>query len=213
MSADTGATANDRQVGGCHYAVKKSAPQHWDIITNHGIDYLRGCATKYVSRARQKGGRQDLEKALHYLEKRVEVLSGKIPCGHNTFTVPLMTIIDWAEGASLTIQEMKICTQILSLNNEREAIAGVSDMIRSLYPDPKPEPEDRAGTPEDGGHHARASEHHAPERGVWAPSLLGTLMAGAGGAPSLLGTLIAGAGGHRDGGPPPTEEGRGGGGR
>ena len=58
---------NDKQVGGSHY---QSEYQHWDFVRLglHGR-YLEGCATKYVSRWRDKGGAQDLEKALHYVEK------------------------------------------------------------------------------------------------------------------------------------------------
>ena len=63
-------TANEKQVGGTHYA----APiQHWDYVqTVLGGRYLEGCATKYVSRWRKKGGEQDLEKASHYIEKLIE---------------------------------------------------------------------------------------------------------------------------------------------
>lgn len=62
--------ANERQVGGDHY---KGGYEHWDFALDAGLGYLLGCATKYVSRWRQKNGVQDLEKALHYLQKAVEV--------------------------------------------------------------------------------------------------------------------------------------------
>lgn len=65
-------SANSKQVGGSHYA-KGGEFQHWDLITNnYGPGYLIGCATKYLTRWREKGGRQDLEKALHYIEKLQE---------------------------------------------------------------------------------------------------------------------------------------------
>jgi hypothetical protein len=59
-------SVNDRQVGGAHY---RSELQHWDLIERHGVGYLEGCATKYVTRWRAKGGILDLEKADHYVEK------------------------------------------------------------------------------------------------------------------------------------------------
>ena len=37
------------------------------------IDYCRGNALKYISRAPMKGGKQDLEKAIKYLQWAVEV--------------------------------------------------------------------------------------------------------------------------------------------
>ncbi len=61
--------ANDRQVGGSHY---QSAMQHWDLISWYNIGYLEGCATKYVMRWKKKAGVQDIEKALHYIQKIME---------------------------------------------------------------------------------------------------------------------------------------------
>jgi len=75
------ATANDKQVGGLHY---RSELQHWDLIEENGIGYLEGCATKYVTRWRKKNGRQDLEKALHYTDKLIELTKAGLrgPRGH-----------------------------------------------------------------------------------------------------------------------------------
>lgn len=61
--------ANERQIGGSHYA---GGYQHWDFVREMGLDYLQGCATKYVARWRKKNGVEDLYKALHYTEKRAE---------------------------------------------------------------------------------------------------------------------------------------------
>lgn len=63
--------ANTVQVGGDHY--KKNAIQPWDYITSNQLGYLEGNIVKYVSRWKDKGGRQDLEKAKHYLDKLLEV--------------------------------------------------------------------------------------------------------------------------------------------
>lgn len=64
-------TANERQVDGTHY--KKLAVQPWDFIHGNGIGFLDGCAIKYLSRWRQKGGVADLRKAIHFIEKLIEV--------------------------------------------------------------------------------------------------------------------------------------------
>lgn len=61
--------ANDRQVGGDHY---KSEYQHWDFVPDVGVNYLLGTASKYVTRWRKKNGIQDLEKAIHYIDKFCE---------------------------------------------------------------------------------------------------------------------------------------------
>jgi hypothetical protein len=64
-------SANAVQVGGGHYQTK--AIQPWDYIVSNRLGYLEGNVVKYVSRWQDKGGRQDLEKARHYLDKLLEV--------------------------------------------------------------------------------------------------------------------------------------------
>lgn len=53
-----------------HY---RSEFMHWDYVQAAGLDYLRGNATKYVSRWRKKNGLEDLKKALHYANKWLEI--------------------------------------------------------------------------------------------------------------------------------------------
>lgn len=66
--------ANERQVGGTHYQTKsKSGQEHWDVVHDFDLDYFQGQITKYVMRWRFKGGITDLEKAMHYLEKYIEL--------------------------------------------------------------------------------------------------------------------------------------------
>jgi hypothetical protein len=63
--------ANDTQIGGDHY--KGTAIQPWDFIVQNRLGFLDGCIVKYITRARKKNGKQDYEKALHYLDKMIEV--------------------------------------------------------------------------------------------------------------------------------------------
>jgi len=67
--------ANDTQVGGDHY--KLHTHETWDVIIDWNLGFLDGNAVKYLSRWRQKGGIQDLMKARHYIDKLIEVESGK----------------------------------------------------------------------------------------------------------------------------------------
>lgn len=67
--------ANTRQVGGSHYRKKI---QHWDFAAATDMDYFQGQVTKYVSRWRDKNGIQDLEKAMHFLQKYIEVEKEKL---------------------------------------------------------------------------------------------------------------------------------------
>ena len=64
-------TANDLQIGGSHYGHQKTQP--WDIVHMWDLDFFEGNVIKYV--LRNKGDRvQDLRKAAHYLEKKLELL-------------------------------------------------------------------------------------------------------------------------------------------
>lgn len=62
--------ANDRQHGGTHY---QKAIQPWDFVAANGIGFFEGNAIKYLARWRDKGGIEDLKKALHYIEKLIEI--------------------------------------------------------------------------------------------------------------------------------------------
>ena len=75
-------SANDKQVGGNHYKTD-SKQQHWDIVyTIFGGDYLLGNASKYMARVGKKGDAkkslEDLDKAIHYLEKKKEDIAAEI---------------------------------------------------------------------------------------------------------------------------------------
>jgi hypothetical protein len=64
--------ANSKQVGGSHYKV--DGEEHWDRVYRlFGPGYLVGCITKYVERYSKKNGKEDLQKAIHYLEKLIEL--------------------------------------------------------------------------------------------------------------------------------------------
>lgn len=62
--------ASDEQVGGAHY--KHYAIQPAEFVYRNGLGFLEGNAIKYICRHGQKGGRQDVEKAIHYLQLLLE---------------------------------------------------------------------------------------------------------------------------------------------
>jgi hypothetical protein len=67
--------ANDRQVGGEHYARLEVQP--WDAMESwmesmEFEGFLRGNVIKYLARYKDKGGLEDLRKARHYLDKLIE---------------------------------------------------------------------------------------------------------------------------------------------
>lgn len=72
-------SANTRQVGGEHYGL--GTLQHWDFtaVTLRNR-YMEGRITAYISRWRKKDGIRDLHKALHFVDKLIEL--------HSNATIP-----------------------------------------------------------------------------------------------------------------------------
>lgn len=73
------ASADTMQVGGDHYH-NKGMYQPWLVMQawmtpEQFNGFLTGNVIKYVARAEEKGGLQDLQKAQHYLAKLIEVKS------------------------------------------------------------------------------------------------------------------------------------------
>ena len=58
------------QVGGSHYRDMKLQPI--DFIMQNNLDFCTGNAIKYLCRHRTKHGKQDLEKAIHYIQMLME---------------------------------------------------------------------------------------------------------------------------------------------
>ncbi len=63
--------ALDKQVAGSHY--KNHAIQPVEYIYANKIGFFEGNVIKYVTRWKDKGGLQDLEKAKHYIELLIEL--------------------------------------------------------------------------------------------------------------------------------------------
>jgi hypothetical protein len=73
--------ANNIQVGGNHYK-NSNIPDHWDVVIALNWDYLIGAATKYLWRLGRKGDEkkalEDLDKAIHYLQKKRELMVAEL---------------------------------------------------------------------------------------------------------------------------------------
>ena len=61
--------ATNRQEGGNHYQLPI---QPIEYIYKNGLGYMEGNVIKYVTRHADKGGAEDLRKAIHYLEMLIE---------------------------------------------------------------------------------------------------------------------------------------------
>lgn len=70
-SKDESAPALDRQVGGSHY--KEFVIQPVEFCQKNKLNYCESAVVKYVCRHQHKNGRQDIEKAIHYLQLLLEL--------------------------------------------------------------------------------------------------------------------------------------------
>jgi|TARA_R110002051_G_scaffold2386_2_gene12517 hypothetical protein len=60
----------DKQIGGSHYQNFKIQPSKF--VVDNELLYPEGCAIKYILRQRLKGKKQDLLKAIHFIEMIIE---------------------------------------------------------------------------------------------------------------------------------------------
>jgi hypothetical protein len=62
------------QIGGNHY--QKMSIQPTEFIFRNGLSYPVGNAIKYLCRYKYKNGKQDLEKAIHYIKLLIDLEYG-----------------------------------------------------------------------------------------------------------------------------------------
>ena len=142
--------ANEMQVGGKHY---KTAMEHWDWVLATNQDYLLGNATKYISRWRKKGGLQDLQKGLHYVNKLIEVLPPRDRILNAWAMKALLDkVAEFSQINALTQTEQEILEELVTWQDEDDLIKA-RDMILLLMDEAQP-PEPKPVPAEDSNRHA-----------------------------------------------------------
>ena len=63
-------SAHKKQIGGDHYKRMAIQPSHY--IVKNKLGWYEGNIVKYITRHSIKGGRQDIEKVIHYAELLLE---------------------------------------------------------------------------------------------------------------------------------------------
>ena len=63
-------SAYKKQIGGKHYLKYKVQPSKF--VVENRLLYPEGCVIKYILRHQDKGGKQDLEKAKHFIDMIIE---------------------------------------------------------------------------------------------------------------------------------------------
>ena len=64
-------SAFETQVGGDHYTKLKIQPMEYSMANK--LDACQHTVVKYVTRFRDKGGRRDLEKAMHVIQMLIDL--------------------------------------------------------------------------------------------------------------------------------------------
>jgi hypothetical protein len=139
-------SANDKKIK--HYA---SEYQHWDLAAIIPLGYFEGCSTKYVTRWRNKNGLDDLYKALHYLDKLIELYPFRIPVRNLNRSEIQYEVSRFSAINKLSIIEEEYVLLLSNYRSDddlRTARLVLEDII-DLAKEPN-----HPGTPEDGGHHA-----------------------------------------------------------
>jgi hypothetical protein len=145
-------TANETQVGGDHY---RTPYQHWDLAVKIPLGFLDGCVTKHVTRWRKKNGIQDLQKALHYLDKLIEV--GDYNIKRNPIAPADIEVKRFAEANDLTFLEYQFIFLMCTYDREK-TLRNARHILQIIINQEKnktvPREMNIPGTPEDGGQHA-----------------------------------------------------------
>ena len=96
----------DTQVGGNHYQTMKIQPA--EFINKNEMKFAEGNAIKYICRHINKGGKQDLEKAKHYIDMIIERDYGDETQKSQVFTPSIEESVDLGityEGLSISDDE------------------------------------------------------------------------------------------------------------
>lgn len=109
----------------------------WDFIAKYNLDYFVATAIKYVWRHKYKGGKQDLEKALEFLNKRISL--EKFFERPSDFTYEVPQVIDYQD---MDITQMVILyyasrLHVVSPEAQKQLVIKikclVEDYINDLY--------------------------------------------------------------------------------
>ena len=103
-------SALDKQIGGKHY--KKFKIQPIQYITANNIPYIEGNIIKYISRWRDKGGIDDLDKVIHYVELLKETEVGKSKRTYGCKARVQAAIKGWARQLGSNIRKKDKGTEI-----------------------------------------------------------------------------------------------------
>jgi hypothetical protein len=102
-------SVNNTQVGGTHYATQF---QHWDFVHQFQLGYFEGQVTRYVTRHRRKKGLEDLNKALHFVEKMIELHTTSVFSPTHTLPADAYRLSDYVKANNLGEGEAQVMVRM-----------------------------------------------------------------------------------------------------
>ena len=102
----------DKQVGGNHYQTMKIQPA--EFVNKNKMLFAEGNAIKYICRHINKGGKQDLEKAKHYIDMIIERDYGDETYKSQTFASSIMEGNDTPTGHGTLSDDIQVTYSDLS---------------------------------------------------------------------------------------------------
>jgi hypothetical protein len=151
VKGERNVNANDPSLVPAHYQ-SAGGYIHWDLVIATDLGYLDGNCSKYVARWRKKGGLQDLQKALHYINKAIECDLSWPERIASTIGFNEVEADKFAEANQLSQLEQLIVAALVTWENEDDLIK-VRDMILLLMEEAQP-PEPKPVPVEDSSRHA-----------------------------------------------------------
>lgn len=124
---------NDTQVGGAHY---RNSFQHWDLVAKLRLGYFEGQITKYVTRHRKKNGRQDLDKAVHFLMKLID-LHTKSAWSNVSLYPTSATLEEYRAANGLNAKELQVIRYVcqwLNPDGLKLAQQALTELVFESYP-------------------------------------------------------------------------------
>lgn len=130
--------ADSVQIGGDHY--KNTPSQHWNLVITTRMGYFEGQITRYISRWRKKDGIQDLQKALHYIYKLIEVNNGGMRMGGGIGSLSMRTeVTKFIAANSLSNIEGQAIMEVVCWRDEGHLMLA-RDLVIQLSEEAEPKP-------------------------------------------------------------------------
>jgi hypothetical protein len=126
---------NDYQIAGDHYQTEDKY-QLWDLFVDINLNFLLANAVKYIYRCKRKNGINDLEKAIHYIDKffsldidkQINLLEQQ---DVTTFDLPIAFM---EKETNLSQLQKRLITYLCSIN-QFKSIKDAENFIKRYLPD------------------------------------------------------------------------------